>query len=116
MCTAMIDPYLVFEAFFHGADGVLILGCYPQDCHYDTGFTKASNRYESIREILSDLGINEERVRIESVAAGEGEKFARVVSEFKAKIEEIGPITPGEYKRIKTIEEKAKEKARLDEI
>lgn len=99
MCTAMLDPALVFESFFQGADGVLIAGCYEQDCHYDTGFIKAKIRYESIREMLSEVGINESRVKITSISAGEGEKFAKVITEFKAEIEKLGPIKPGEIKK-----------------
>ncbi|TXT59088.1 MAG: CoB--CoM heterodisulfide reductase 1 iron-sulfur subunit A [Promethearchaeota archaeon] len=116
MCTAMLDPSLVFESFFHGADGVLIAGCYPQDCHYDTGFMKARTRYESIREMLAEAGINEKRVRIESVSAGEGEKFSRIVSEFKDQIEKLGPIKPYEYQRTIPQKKELKQKARLDEI
>ncbi|TFG25833.1 MAG: hydrogenase iron-sulfur subunit [Promethearchaeota archaeon] len=116
MCTAMLDPSLVFEAFFNGADGVLIAGCHEQDCHYQTGFIKAKTRYESIREMLAEAGINENRVRIESISAGEGEKFARVISEFKKELEALGPIKPGEYKKPVLVEKKVKEKAKLDEI
>ncbi|MHA1689158.1 MAG: hydrogenase iron-sulfur subunit [Promethearchaeota archaeon] len=116
MCTAMIDPSLVLEAFFQGADGVLIAGCYEQDCHYNTGFIKAKTRYESIREILAEAGINEKRVRIESISAGEGEKFAQVVKEFKEELIRLGPITPYEYERMVQVPEKMKESARLDEI
>jgi len=116
MCTAMLDPSLVFESFFHGADGVLIAGCYPQDCHYDTGFIKASTRYKSIREMLGETGINEDRVRIESVSAGEGEKFSRIVTEFKEQIERLGSIKPNEYTKPLPQKKKKKEKARLDEI
>ena len=118
MCTAMLDPSLVFEAFFNGADGVLIAGCHEQDCHYQTGFIKAKTRYESIKEMLAEAGINENRVRIESISAGEGEKFAHVVAEFKNELKKLGPIKPDEYKRpILTEKEiKAKEKASLEEI
>ncbi|TFG06898.1 MAG: hydrogenase iron-sulfur subunit [Promethearchaeota archaeon] len=116
MCTAMLNPSLVFEAFFHGADGVLIAGCHEQDCHYGEGFIKAKTRYESIKEILAEAGINEHRVRIESISAGEGEKFAKVVAEFKEEIKKLGPIKPGEYKRPVILEKKEKEKAKLDEI
>lgn len=118
MCTAMLDPSLVFEAFFNGADGVLIAGCHEQDCHYQTGFIKAKTRYESIKEMLAEAGINENRVRIESISAGEGEKFAQVVAQFKSELKKLGPIKPDEYKRpILTEKEiKAKEKVRLDEI
>jgi heterodisulfide reductase subunit A len=99
MCTAMLNPSLVFESFFNGADGVLISGCHEQDCHYDTGFLKAKTRYESIKEMLAESGINERRVKIVSISAGEGEKFAKVVSDFKLELEKLGPIKPGEYQR-----------------
>jgi heterodisulfide reductase subunit A len=120
MCTAMLDPAEVLQAFFHGADGVLIAGCHPQDCHYDEGFNKAATRYESIREILSETNINPKRVKIVSVSAGEGEKFAKVVSEFKAELEDLGPIKPDEFKGKKLPEEETQQepqpKARVDEI
>jgi len=116
MCTAMLDPALVFEAFAEGADGVLIAGCYPQDCHYETGFIKASTRYKSIREMLIETGINEKRVKIESVSAGEGEKFARVIEKFTDQLENIGPLRPGEYHKPITTKPQPKEKASLDEI
>jgi heterodisulfide reductase subunit A len=117
MCTAMLDPSLVFEAFFNGADGVLIAGCHEQDCHYGSGFINAKIRYQSIKEMLAEAGINENRVKIESISAGEGEKFAHVISDFKQAIEKIGPIKPDEYERlILPSKEKEKEKVRLDEI
>jgi F420-non-reducing hydrogenase iron-sulfur subunit len=113
----MLNPSLVFEAFFNGADGVLIAGCHPQDCHYDTGFMKAVNRFESIREMLGEAGIKMNRVRIESVSAGEGEKFSQVISDFKAELTELGPIKPGEFtKPPVTKEGKKKKKAKLNEI
>jgi len=116
MCTAMLDPALVFEAFFKGADGVIIAGCYEQDCHYSTGFLKAKTRYTSIREILAESGINENRVKIVSVSAGEGEKFAQIIKDFKAELQNLGPIQPDEYKRETLLKEELKEKVRLDEL
>ena len=117
MCTAMLNPSLVFEAFFNGADGVLIAGCHPQDCHYDKGFIKATNRYESIREILGEAGLIENRVMIESISAGEGEKFAQVVSNFKIELEKLGPIKPGEFQKPYIGEQKKeKKKAKLNEL
>ncbi|MFW9822673.1 MAG: hydrogenase iron-sulfur subunit [Candidatus Thorarchaeota archaeon] len=106
MCTAMLDPSLIFESFFYGADGVLIAGCYPQDCHYQEGFIKASFRYESVREMLAETGINENRVIILSIDAGEGEKFAKSIKEFKNTLEKLGPIRPNEY--TKTLSSKKK--------
>ena len=116
MCTAMLNPSLVFESFFYGADGVLIAGCYPQDCHYETGFTKAETRYESIKEMLAEANINENRVRIVSISAGEGEKFAKIIKQFKEELTNLGPIRPGEYLKPPTTKEQLKYKAKLDEI
>ena len=117
MCTAMLNPSLVFEAFFNGADGVLIAGCHPQDCHYDTGFTKAANRFESIKELLGEAGIKMNRVKIESISAGEGEKFAQVISDFKSELVKLGPIKPGEFtKSSVTKKGKEKKKAKLNEL
>ncbi len=98
MCTAMLNPSLVFESFFHGADGVLLAGCYPNDCHYQEGFAKAQMRSESIKEMLGEARINEKRFRIVSISAGEGERFAKVISDFKKELEKLGPISPDEYK------------------
>jgi heterodisulfide reductase subunit A len=116
MCTAMLNPSLVFESFFYGADGVLIAGCYPQDCHYQDGFVKASSRYESIKEILVEAGIDERRVKIVSIAAGEGEKYARTINDFKEELSKIGPIQPGEHIKTLPPKKKPKDKAKLDEI
>jgi heterodisulfide reductase subunit A len=116
MCTAMLDPALVFESFFQGADGVLIAGCHEQDCHYDTGFLKAKNRYSSIKEMIAELGINENRFKITSISAGEGEKYAQVIKDFKKELEKLGPIKPNEYVKPIIEEGKEKEKAKLDEI
>ncbi|MFX0036820.1 MAG: hydrogenase iron-sulfur subunit [Candidatus Hermodarchaeota archaeon] len=116
MCTAMLNPSLVFESFFQGADGVLIAGCYPQDCHYDTGFNKAKTRYESIREMLNQANINENRIKIVSISAGEGEKYAKVIKEFKEELDKLGPIHPDEYLKPPSFKEELKDKAKLDEI
>jgi coenzyme F420-reducing hydrogenase delta subunit len=99
MCTAMLNPSLVFESFFYGADGVLIAGCYPQDCHYEEGFVKATFRYESVKEMLIETGINENRVKIISIDAGEGEKFSKEIKDFKDTLEMLGPIRPNEYSK-----------------
>ena len=93
MCTAMIDPALIFEALFNGADGVLIAGCHPQDCHYTTGFMKAENRYDSITSLLKELKINNDRVKIISISAGEGQKFADTIRKFTETLKKLGPIT-----------------------
>ncbi|MFW9880282.1 MAG: hydrogenase iron-sulfur subunit, partial [Candidatus Thorarchaeota archaeon] len=116
MCTAMLNPSLVFESFFNGADGVVIAGCYPQDCHYETGFIKATTYYESIKEILTETTINENRIKIVSISAGEGEKFAKTITQFKEELSKLGPIQPSEYLKPPTSKEQLKDKAKLNEI
>jgi heterodisulfide reductase subunit A len=91
MCSGRVDGRLVLEAFKHGADGVLICGCYPQDCHYISGATEAQKMAERTKKMLARHGIDERRLRFESVSATEGKKFADLVSEFTEFIKKIGP-------------------------
>ena len=81
-CAAMVNPSWIVKALLGGADGVMVVGCYEQDCHYTSGFTKAKGWHESTLEILEELKIDPDRVRLESISAGEGKKFADVVFEF----------------------------------
>ena len=92
MCTARIKPEYVLEAFKNGADGVMIAGCYPQDCHYRTGFDKAAQRVDSLKDALREAGINEKRLMIESASASEGKKIVKLVTEFSEKLRSFGPI------------------------
>src|SRR3990172_5535390 len=78
MCTARIDPTFVLKAMAEGADGVLICGCHPGDCHYVEGNYKAMRRYALLKKTLRDFGIDESRVRLEWVSASEGGRFAEV--------------------------------------
>jgi len=89
MCSAMVNPAWVIRALLKGADGVLIAGCYEQDCHYKTGFKKTKERFDSILEILKELKINEKRVRLESLSASEGRKFSNIVEEFSKTLFEL---------------------------
>ncbi|MFX0022267.1 MAG: hydrogenase iron-sulfur subunit [Candidatus Hermodarchaeota archaeon] len=116
MCTAMLNPSLVFESLFYGADGVLIAGCHEQDCHYQEGFIKAKTRYESIRKMLVEAGVNENRVKIVSISAGEGEKYARIIKEFKEQINNLGPIQANEYIKPPSLKEPLRDKAKLNEL
>ncbi|MBA7491077.1 hypothetical protein ES702_01622 [subsurface metagenome] len=95
MCSGMVHPNLVMDAFTKGADGVLICGCHPGDCHYEEGNLKAEKRAEAITLMLQDFGLEEERFRLEWVSASEGPKFAQVVKELTETIRELGP---GPYK------------------
>jgi F420-non-reducing hydrogenase iron-sulfur subunit len=92
MCSGRIEPTFIIKALFEGADGVLIAGCHPGDCHYQEGNYKALRRYKLLKRILPEYGIEPDRVRLEWVAASEGERFARIVDEFTEQIRELGPL------------------------
>lgn len=91
MCSGMVHPNQVMDAFTKGADGVLICGCHPGDCHYQEGNLKAEKRAEAIELMLQDFGLEEERFRLEWVSASEGPKFAQVVKELTETIRKLGP-------------------------
>ena len=92
MCSGRIEPTFIMKAFYEGADGVLIAGCHPGDCHYQEGNYKALRRYKLLKRILPEYGVEPERVRLEWVAASEGERFANIVDEFTDEIRELGPL------------------------
>jgi len=92
MCSGRVDPEFVIQALKEGASGVLILGCHPGDCHYKSGNYKALRRAYLLKKTLKQLGIEEERVRLDWVAAGEGEKFAKVANEMAETINNLGPL------------------------
>ncbi len=93
MCSARVDPTFVVKALAEGADGVLICGCHPGDCHYSEGNYKAMRRFPLLRRMLRELGVEEERVRLEWVSASEGKRFAEVVDDMTARIHDLGPCT-----------------------
>ena len=91
MCSGMIHPNFVTEALLAGADGVLICGCHPGDCHYLEGNLKTEKRAEAIELLLEDFGLEPERFRLEWVSASEGKKFARIATEMTETLRELGP-------------------------
>lgn len=91
MCSARVDPTFVLRSLSEGADGVLICGCHPGDCHYSEGNYKALRRMALLKRLVKDFGIEEERVRLEWVSASEGKRFAEVVDDMTHKIRELGP-------------------------
>ena len=92
MCTGRIDPGFVLKALAAGADGVLLAGCHPGDCHYSEGNFKCLRRALMIQQLVKAFGIDERRVRLEWISASEGEKFARVSREMEAEMRELGPL------------------------
>lgn len=91
MCSGRVEPIFILNAFENGADGVLITGCHIGDCHYKTGNKMAEGMIKKTKELLSTLGIGEERLHLEWISASEGQKFADMVTNFTDKIKEHGP-------------------------
>ena len=92
MCSGRLDPQFVLAAFRHGADGVLIGGCHPGDCHYQEGNYKTLRRVELLRAVTRDLGIDDERLRLEWISASEGDKVRQVCNEMTEELRRLGPL------------------------
>jgi F420-non-reducing hydrogenase iron-sulfur subunit len=100
MCSGRIDPTFVLKAFRKGADGVLICGCHPGDCHYQTGNYKCLRRYHLLQKYIQQMGIEKERLRLEWISASEGKQFAELVDKYTGTIKALGPC------RVKEVMEK----------
>ena len=99
MCSGRVNPLFVIKALSIGADGVLILGCHPGDCHYIEGNYKTMRRIPLLKKMMKQLGVEEERVRLEWVSASEGAKFAEVTNNFTQTIRNLGPSSLGNLKQ-----------------
>ncbi len=93
MCSGRVNPMYIINAFQQGADGVLVSGCHPGDCHYTHGNYLARRRVATMKKLLEFLGIEPERVRMTWVSAAEGRKYADVVREVTEDIKKLGPMT-----------------------
>ncbi len=91
MCSGRVDPQFVLNALAQGADGVLIGGCHPGDCHYQSGNYKALRRFRLLRRLVLQFGIEPERVRLEWISAAEGERVRAVINEMVADLKRLGP-------------------------
>ena len=92
MCTGRVDPEFVIEGFRSGADGIVILGCHPGDCHYKEGNYNAIRRFSLLRRVLGQFGIGKERLRLEWISACESGKFVETLHEMVKEIKAIGPL------------------------
>jgi F420-non-reducing hydrogenase iron-sulfur subunit len=98
MCSGRVDPQFIVEAFAKGADGVLIGGCHPNDCHYAEGNYKCLRRFRLLRRVLKDLGVAEDRLRLEWISAAEGDRVKSVINDMVEKIKALGPLgMPGKF-------------------
>ncbi len=91
-CSSRVDPQYVLQAFRDGADGVIIGGCHPGDCHYQAGNYKTLKRTYLVRRLMQQMSIEESRLRLEWISAAEGGKFARVIRDFTEEIQNLGPL------------------------
>ena len=94
MCSGRVDPQFVFGAFEKGADGVLLCGCHPRDCDYSVGNYKALRRYKLLKKMLSQMGFEDDRFRLEWISASEAEKFRKVVEDMTERVRRLGPFKP----------------------
>jgi F420-non-reducing hydrogenase iron-sulfur subunit len=92
MCSGRIDPQFVLDAFARGADGVLIGGCHPGDCHYQEGNYKCLRRFRLLKRLASQMGIEDDRLRLEWISASEGERVRTVMNDMVEKIRALGPL------------------------
>ncbi len=90
-CSGRVDPMLIVKCFEMGADGVLVAGCHPGDCHYGEGNFHTRRRLALLRPFLDFLGIEPERLRLEWVSATEGKLFSRVVADFAQELKKLAP-------------------------
>lgn len=92
MCSGRIDPLFVMKAFENGADGVLVSGCHPGDCHYATGNYYTQRRFIVLQRMLDFFGIDKRRLKLTWVSASEGARFAEVATELTNEIRALGPL------------------------
>jgi coenzyme F420-reducing hydrogenase delta subunit len=98
MCSGRVDPAFVLRAFELGADGVIVAGCHPADCHYINGNEKTAIRGDFLETFLEDAGVEAQRFKVEWIAGSEGSKFATVVRQMVSDLEKLGPITKEDEK------------------
>lgn len=98
MCSGRVDPQFIIDALCRGADGVLIGGCHPGDCHYVEGNYKMLRRFGLLQRMLADLGIPPTRVRLEWISAAEGERVKTVIDDLTRQLQALGPLDlPGKF-------------------
>lgn len=101
MCSGRVDPQFILQAFASGADGVLIGGCHPGDCHYSEGNYKMLRRFRLLSRMLKTMGIEEDRCRLEWISASEGDKVKSVINDMVEKVRKLGPLgIPQKFKKL----------------
>jgi F420-non-reducing hydrogenase iron-sulfur subunit len=93
MCSGSVSPLYIFDAFNKGADGVLVSGCHPGDCHYIKGNYYARRRIALVKKLLEFIGLEPERFQMSWVSAAEGTKYTQIISDFVEELKPLGPQT-----------------------
>jgi F420-non-reducing hydrogenase iron-sulfur subunit len=91
MCSSRVNSNLILTSLLWGADGVLVAGCHPGDCHYETGNYYTRRRFALLKKIMETLDLEPRRIQLSWISASEGKRFAEVVNEFAEEISEMGP-------------------------
>lgn len=91
MCSGSVSPLYVFSAFNRGADGVLVSGCHPGDCHYIKGNMYARRKLALVKKLLEHVGLERERFQISWVSAAEGQKYTQIIKDFVKELKPLGP-------------------------
>ncbi len=91
MCSGSVSPLYVLSAFNRGADGVLVSGCHPGDCHYIKGNMFARRRIQLLKTLMDYIGVDDRRFKMSWVSAAEGAKFTEIIRDFTAELEPLGP-------------------------
>jgi len=119
MCSGRVEPSHIFSAFESGADGVIISGCHPGDCHYISGNLRAEEQINRLKKLLNLIGFDDRRLRLQWVSASEGQLFGEYITEFVELIKGLGPndlntaTTPTNITNSAKIKNKTKEKAEV---
>ena len=95
MCSGRVDPEHILKAFSLGADGVLVAGCHPADCHYIGGNYRTRRRIPLLQIMIEQFGVDRSRLQLEWISASEGERFQQKITEFIAHVKELGPSPVG---------------------
>ena len=91
-CSGRVSPELILRTFRDGADGVIVMGCHPGECHYTSGNHRTAKRIPVLQRLLGYAGIEPERLRLEWVSASEAARFAQTVREFTETVRSLGPL------------------------
>lgn len=101
MCSGRIEPTFILRAFLRGADGVLVCGCHPGDCHYQEGNYRCLRRFLLLQKYIQDMGIETERLKLEWISASEGKQYAELINSFTGTITSLGPCRIKETMEVK---------------